>query len=57
MLRALAPYLAIALVVTAAGGVAYGLGAPTWIVYLTLLVAALAVLPGYSRWDQRHHPS
>jgi hypothetical protein len=39
-----------------AAGVAYGLGAPAWVAYAALIVALAAVLPGFDRWDQRHHP-
>jgi hypothetical protein len=56
MWRALAPYLLIAALVSASAGAAYGLGAPAWIVYAAIVVAVLAVLPGYERWDRRQHP-
>jgi hypothetical protein len=56
MIRALAPYLALAALVVIAAGAAYGLGAPAWIAYVAILLAVLAVLPGYSRWDEHHHP-
>lgn len=56
MLRVLSPYLALAAVITAAAGTAYALGAPAWIVYAATLLAVAAVLPGYNRWDQQHHP-
>jgi|tagenome__1003787_1003787.scaffolds.fasta_scaffold20886777_3 hypothetical protein len=56
MWRALVPYLLVAALVSAAGGIAYGLGAPTWIVYAAMVLALLAVLPGYERWDRRQHP-
>lgn len=56
MLRALAPYLVLAALEAVAGAVAYQLGAPAWIAYVAILLAVLAVLPGYSRWDQHHHP-
>jgi hypothetical protein len=56
MIRALAPYLALAAVVVIVAAAAYGLGAPAWIAYAAILVAVLAVLPGYNRWDQKHHP-
>jgi hypothetical protein len=56
MWRALTPYLIVVALVMVAAGVAYGLGAPAWIAYAAILVAALAVLPGYDRWDRRQHP-
>jgi hypothetical protein len=56
MWRALAPYLLVAALVSAGAGAAYGLGAPAWIVYAAIVVAVLAVLPGYERWDRRQHP-
>ena len=56
MIRTLAPYLALAVLIAVAAGTAYGLGAPAWIVYVAILLAVLAVLPGYNRWDERHHP-
>jgi hypothetical protein len=56
MLRTLAPYLALATLIAGAAVIAYALGAPAWIVYAAILVAVLAVLPGYNRWDQHHHP-
>jgi hypothetical protein len=56
MLRMLAPYLMLAVLIVAAGAIAYGLGAPAWIAYATLVLALAAVLPGYNRWDQQHHP-
>jgi uncharacterized membrane protein YdbT with pleckstrin-like domain len=55
MWRALAQYLLVAAVVSAAAA-AYGLGAPAWIVYAAIVLALLAVLPGYERWDRRQHP-
>lgn len=56
MLRALRLYLLVAALVMVAAGTAYGLGAPAWIMYAAIVVAMLAVLPGYDRWDRRHHP-
>lgn len=56
MWRALTPYLLIAALVMAVAGAAYGLGGPAWIVYAAIILAMLAVLPGYDRWDRRHHP-
>ena len=56
MIRALSPYLALATLICAAAGIAYGLGAPTWVPYAALVVALLTVLPGYDRWDRRNHP-
>jgi hypothetical protein len=56
MLRTLVPYLILAALIVVAAGVAYGLGAPAWVAYAALIVALAAVLPGFDRWDQRHHP-
>jgi hypothetical protein len=56
MWRALAPYLLIAALVMAGAGAAYGLGGPAWIVYAAIVLAMLAVLPGYERWDRRQDP-
>jgi hypothetical protein len=35
------------------GGLAYGLGGPAWLVYVALLCGAVAMLPGYARWEDR----
>jgi hypothetical protein len=56
MLRTLAPYLALAAVITGTAATAYALGAPAWVVYGAIVLAIVAVLPGYNRWDQQHHP-
>jgi hypothetical protein len=56
MLRALAPQLALAALIAIAAATAYALGAPAWTAYAAILLAVLAVLPGYNRWDQHHHP-
>jgi hypothetical protein len=56
MLRALAPHLLIATLIPMGGGLAYGLGGPAWLVYAALIVGAVAMLPGYTRWDERQHP-
>jgi hypothetical protein len=53
MLRALAPQILVAMLISAAGGAAYGLGAPVWTFWVTLLVALVSVLPGYERWENR----
>ena len=56
MLRSLAPYLAVGLVLAAASGVAYGAGVIGVLgVYALLLLAGLGGLVGYVRWDDRHH--
>lgn len=57
MLRELAPTAIAALLVMAGAGVAYGLGAPAWVVYAALLVATAIIVPGVARWDERHPPS
>jgi uncharacterized membrane protein YdbT with pleckstrin-like domain len=56
MWRALKPYLFVAALVVVAAGVAYGLGAPAWLAYAAIVLAALTVVPGYDRWDRRQHP-
>jgi hypothetical protein len=55
MWRALTPYLIVAALVMFGAGIAYGLGAPTWLAYAAIIVAMLTVLPGYDRWDRRQH--
>lgn len=55
MLRALGPYLLVAALVIVTAALAYGLGGPAWLIYAALLLAALAVLPGYARWEERQH--
>jgi hypothetical protein len=52
-LRALAPYLAVALLIDAASAYAYAHGAPLWTVYASLVIALFVVLPGYERWEAR----
>lgn len=53
------PHLSSAPVVSATTvaviALAYGLGGPAWLIYAALVLAALAVLPGYARWDERQH--
>jgi hypothetical protein len=56
MIRALAPYLAVSVLVVSVAAVAYERGAPAWIVHAAILVTVLVVLPGYDRWDRRQHP-
>ena len=56
MLRALAPSLVLAAVIQAAAAVAYTFGAPAWVIYVAVVLALVAVLPAYERWDQQHHP-
>jgi hypothetical protein len=56
MFRALAPSVADATTVMAVAGLAYGLGAPAWLLYAAIVVAVLAALPGYERWERRQHP-
>jgi uncharacterized membrane protein YdbT with pleckstrin-like domain len=56
MLRALTPRLVLAAVIACAAAVAYSLGAPVWVFYVAVVLACIAVLPAYERWDQQHHP-
>jgi hypothetical protein len=56
MVRALRPYIAFAVLTHAAAGVAYGLGAPAWTAYATIMLTVLVVLFGYDRWDRRQYP-
>jgi hypothetical protein len=56
MLRALTPRLVLVAVIEAAAAAAYSLGAPVWVFYLAVVLAATAVFPAYDRWDQQHHP-
>jgi hypothetical protein len=53
MFRSLAPSLAIATGVMAIAGLAYGLGAPAWLLYAAIVVAVIAALPGFERWERR----
>jgi hypothetical protein len=48
--------VALATAVMAVAGVAYGLGAPAWVMYAAIVVAVLAALPGYERWERHQHP-
>jgi hypothetical protein len=56
MFRSLAPSLAIATGVMALAGLAYGLGAPAWLLYAAIVVAVIAALPGFERWEHRQNP-
>ena len=56
MFRGLAPSVALATAVMAVAGVVYGLGAPAWVMYAAIVVAVLAALPGYERWERSQHP-
>ena len=56
MFRGLAPSVALATAVMAVASVVYGLGAPAWVMYAAIVVAVLAALPGYERWERRQHP-
>jgi hypothetical protein len=56
MFRSLAPSLAIATGVMAIAGLAYGLGAPAWLLYAAIVVAVIAALPRFERWERRQHP-
>lgn len=53
MLRALAPPLLIFTPIAMGGFLAYELGGPAWLVHVALFVGALAVLPGFTRWEER----
>jgi len=58
MLRALTPYLLVAELLVATATVGYLAGASVWVIHLGIALGALAVLPGYERWDasrQRRH--
>jgi hypothetical protein len=56
MFRGLAPSVALATAVMAVAAVAYGLGAPAWVMYAAIVVAVFAALPAYERWERRQHP-
>ena len=56
MFRSLAPSIAIATGLMAIAGLAYGLGAPAWLLYAAIVVAVIAALPGFERWERRQHP-
>ena len=53
MLRAFMPFIVLAFLIEAAGFLAYALGKPAWVVYASMLVAALAMLPGVERWERQ----
>jgi hypothetical protein len=56
MLRAVAPYVAVALMICAVGGIAYGSGLIGVLgAYGVILLAGVVGLVGYVRWDDRHH--
>ncbi len=55
MLRALTPYLLMAEALVAMATVGYLAGAPVWVIHLGIALGALVVLPGYERWESRHH--
>ena len=51
--RIVAPYLVLAGVIAVGTAVVYSEGAPVWTVYVGLMLAALAALPGQERWENR----
>ena len=56
MLRELAPYLVVSVLISAVGGGLYGaavIGVPA--LYGLILVASVISLIGYARWDLRHY--
>ena len=53
MWRALLPYLLLAEVIVVAATLTYLGGAPAWVLYGGVALAAIAVLPGYERWESR----
>ena len=53
MVRAFMPFIVLAFLIEAAGFLAYALGKPAWVFYASMLVAALAMLPGVERWERR----
>jgi hypothetical protein len=56
MIRALRPYLAVSLLLSAVGGGLYGvavIGVPA--LYGLLLLAGVISMVGYIRWDVRHY--
>jgi hypothetical protein len=56
MLRAVAPYVIVAVLIGAAAGAAYGVGLIGVVgSYGVMLLAGLVGLVGYVRWDDRHH--
>jgi hypothetical protein len=56
MLRALAPWLLLSCLISAAGGVAYDAGAGVGAFYAAIVLAVLVVIPPYIRWDRKHYP-
>jgi hypothetical protein len=55
MWRFLAPYFAVAFVITTVSTLLYADGAPAWIVYLGGVVALFVVLVPGAVWEERHH--
>jgi hypothetical protein len=53
MVRALMPFIVVAVLIEAAGFAAYAFGKPAWVVYASMVLAALAMLPGVERWERR----
>lgn len=56
MIRALAPYLAVSLLLSAGAGGLYGAGLIGVLeIYAVLILASVLSLVGYVRWDERHY--
>jgi hypothetical protein len=56
MLRELAPYLAVSLVISVVAGGLYGLAViGVAAVYGLIILAGVVSLAGYLRWDLRHY--
>lgn len=56
MSRAVWPFLTAWAIISAAAGIAYGLGASVGVTYLIVFVALLAALPGVDHWTGRDYP-
>lgn len=55
MWRALAPYLAVYLLIMGGAAVAYSRGVPAWVAYAALVLATVVLVPGVARWEERQH--
>jgi hypothetical protein len=53
MLRAAWPSLIVAIIAMMPAAIAYGGGAPAWVMYAGLVVGMLALVPGADRWAKR----
>ena len=55
MLRVLAPYLVLPVLIMTVGMLIYSGGGPVWGVYVTIILAVLVALPGEARLERRRN--